>query len=300
MDGIPNEIAVAILDKIPATYVEISPSGRGLHIFLRGAIPRGGNKNSESGVEMYSSKRYFTVTGNRWKDCADEIAVDNGCIKWIFDTYIKPKSAEKLNNPAANQGFSTLTDEQVLEAAREARDAVLFGKLWRGEWSGKYKSQSEADFALCCKLAFWCNHDLKQMDRLFRKSDLFREKWTANHNAEGETYGETTLRRACEKTPETYNPKQKKNVAVFEQDGCYYCKHKDSVKQLSNFIIIPIDMVKSDEEAQLVADFIIDDGEKIRRTFMASDFASLAKFKTAMNNNSISICYSARMASWRF
>ena len=63
-DGTFTETAQAILDKYPS-YTEISPSGAGLHIFYRGEMPGKGNKNSTTGVEMYASARYFTMTGNR-------------------------------------------------------------------------------------------------------------------------------------------------------------------------------------------------------------------------------------------
>lgn len=51
-------------------YVEISPSGTGLHIITRGKLPGPGGKRSveEGGkvvgaVEMYDRERFFTVTG---------------------------------------------------------------------------------------------------------------------------------------------------------------------------------------------------------------------------------------------
>lgn len=42
-------------------YTEVSPSGRGIHIYVKGDVPskRGG------GIEVYSMKRFFTVTGVR-------------------------------------------------------------------------------------------------------------------------------------------------------------------------------------------------------------------------------------------
>ena len=42
VDGALNETAAAILEKLPPTYIEVSPSGTGLHIFLRGTMPEGG------------------------------------------------------------------------------------------------------------------------------------------------------------------------------------------------------------------------------------------------------------------
>jgi putative DNA primase/helicase len=45
------------------SYVEISPSGRGLHIIVRGKLPPG--RRRKGPIEMYDSGRYFTMTGNR-------------------------------------------------------------------------------------------------------------------------------------------------------------------------------------------------------------------------------------------
>ena len=72
-DGSFNDTASAILERFPS-YTEISPSGTGLHIFYRGAMPGKGNKNSASGVEMYAAARYFTMTGQRLEGTPEEIA----------------------------------------------------------------------------------------------------------------------------------------------------------------------------------------------------------------------------------
>jgi primase-polymerase (primpol)-like protein len=54
-------VAADILAHLPDTYIEYFPSGSGLHIFLRGTLSSGGNRNSKTGVEMYSKGRYFTI-----------------------------------------------------------------------------------------------------------------------------------------------------------------------------------------------------------------------------------------------
>ncbi len=41
---------------------------------------------------------------------------------------------------------------------------------------GHYTSQSEADLALCNFLAFWTGGDAARIDRLFRRSGLYRPK----------------------------------------------------------------------------------------------------------------------------
>ena len=48
--------------KALGSYTEISPSGKGLHIFCKGKLPP--ERRRIGNIEMYSSNRFFTVTGN--------------------------------------------------------------------------------------------------------------------------------------------------------------------------------------------------------------------------------------------
>jgi DNA-binding transcriptional LysR family regulator len=75
------------------------------------------------------------------------------------------------------QGSGTRnTLDTALKDAGKSRQKTKFLKLWKGDVRG-YISHSEADLALCSMLAFWCGGDTEQMDRLFRKSGLMRDKW---------------------------------------------------------------------------------------------------------------------------
>ncbi len=44
------------------SYVEVSPSGKGVHIFIRGELTSKEGKK-RGGIEAYSMKRFFTVSG---------------------------------------------------------------------------------------------------------------------------------------------------------------------------------------------------------------------------------------------
>lgn len=57
-DG-PTDFAAAVLASCHATYVEVSPSGTGLHIF--GLLAEGPGRKVP-GVEVYSRARFMTVT----------------------------------------------------------------------------------------------------------------------------------------------------------------------------------------------------------------------------------------------
>lgn len=67
VDGLPTEWARRVLDQCPPTYVEVSPSGSGLHIWGHGVVDRGRRLRVDDGtVECYSTARYITVTGHRF------------------------------------------------------------------------------------------------------------------------------------------------------------------------------------------------------------------------------------------
>jgi primase-polymerase (primpol)-like protein len=59
--------AMRIVNSLPQTYTEVSPSGKGLHIIGRGIV-YGGRRwvLPDGGVEIYGNGRYFTMTGKRF------------------------------------------------------------------------------------------------------------------------------------------------------------------------------------------------------------------------------------------
>lgn len=58
-----------ILDGCPPTFVEVSPSGDGLHIWGRGELERGRRmRQGGSSVEVYGQGRYVAMTGRRFEN----------------------------------------------------------------------------------------------------------------------------------------------------------------------------------------------------------------------------------------
>ena len=62
--GRPDARARAILARVPDAYVEVSPSGRGLHVW--GTAPEQPGRRHED-YEVYSVGRYITVTGTVYR-----------------------------------------------------------------------------------------------------------------------------------------------------------------------------------------------------------------------------------------
>jgi hypothetical protein len=70
-ETVPKPWARGIVARFYDTYTEISPSGRGLKLFVRARLPANvgkiiirEGKEAVGGVEMYGHARFFTVTGH--------------------------------------------------------------------------------------------------------------------------------------------------------------------------------------------------------------------------------------------
>jgi P4 family phage/plasmid primase-like protien len=159
------------------TYAEESVSGRGLHAIGRFSVPEGTN-NRTLGIEVYSQGRFFVVTGRRLEGSPAEVrgtqAAADVIYRRIKPAEPAPRHADGKARPLWSNG---LTDDEVLERARAAKNARKFNLLWDGDLAGK-DSDSEADAALLAMIAFWTGPDPVQMVRIFGLSKRAeRDKW---------------------------------------------------------------------------------------------------------------------------
>ncbi len=205
-DGVPNEMATDIINTMKS-YTELSPSGTGVRIIFKvddfnydESVYYIHNKHIK--LEIYVSgttSKFVTLTGNQINDYG--IANSHTALEEVLNTYMKRPSVVK--SKVESNRVSFLTDEEVIEKASNAKNGFKFQSLMAGEIP-EGKSHSEADMSLASYLAFWSNGDIEQMDRLFRKSGLMRDKWDRAQS--GSTYGEITLNKAVANATAFYTP----------------------------------------------------------------------------------------------
>ena len=181
------------------TFCEYSQSGTGLHLVVIGEVPRCFN-NRKKGVEMYDDGRFIAMTGNALAACEPSENPDG--ILYVFNKY-KTASADPVNQKIKTDTTTRRSDDWIIAHA-SARDKSKFPALFKGDWSA-YESRSEADLALCKILAFWTNNDPEAMDRIFRKSGLYRAKW------ERQNYSQPTINKAINTNNDTLEEFQKRS-----------------------------------------------------------------------------------------
>ena len=210
IDSETGEINSKALDIVAEmnSYTERSPSGTGIHIIYKGEVhsewkkKQGNALGENTDIEMYQTGRYFTVTGDVF-DKYDSVAERENEAGNVQNTYFTKKTVPKIQKTSFKP--LSLNDDEILNAARNSRNGMLFSELYAGNWQGRYESQSEADMAFCSMLAFWFQKDAEKMDAIFRRSGLMRDKW--NRETGNSTYSAITLQRAIDGCTNVYAPK---------------------------------------------------------------------------------------------
>lgn len=181
------------------SYTEISQSGTGIHILVRGSLPQNKGVHAQR-VEMYNSGRYFALTGNTEAPRPIRPAQE------VIDAlYAETKKTPEREPTGEIRSESPLPNAAaIIEKARRAKNGALFETLFSGDTCGYADDRSRADAALCDILAFWTK-DPELIDAVFRQSGLMRDKWDEMHGSQ--TYGAMTIADAMERVQQTYGDK---------------------------------------------------------------------------------------------
>jgi putative DNA primase/helicase len=193
------------------SYTEVSPSGCGVKVFILGRKPEGASCKSKAiegfkETEVYDQERFFTLTGRHLAGTPSVIEERQVELEALCARLWPKKRPRQTLASAAAAGYDG-DDEALIEQAGAAKNGDRFKRLWSGDISMHGDDHSAADQALCNVLAFWTGRDADRMDRLFRRSGLFRDKWDERRG--DRTYGQMTIECAIADCTEVYSPGRK-------------------------------------------------------------------------------------------
>lgn len=74
--------AADLLDTLPRTFIEVSQSGTGLHVWGRGNVKHGRRiaMPNDTGLEVYGDRRYIAMTGKAWRNSPSVLADLSGVL----------------------------------------------------------------------------------------------------------------------------------------------------------------------------------------------------------------------------
>ncbi len=160
-----------LVDRCPS-YVELSPSGTGVHMYVKGKWKEpGGRKNNRLGngiaIEVYPKARFFTVTGNAF-GAVRPLAEGQELLDSIYDQYFATDKETETLVPARLEdlGIEPEYVKRLKERLKNSRGWLSL--LWNGQHTKE--SESEADMALLCRLLIICDGDEEDAKKLFMAS----------------------------------------------------------------------------------------------------------------------------------
>jgi hypothetical protein len=137
-DGSVDQWARDLLDRMNS-YSEISPSGTGVHVFLKGMLPEGAKNTNDqmkdkNRVEVFVNKHHITITGNRLKSYPATIEDRSEIIAAIYNEVLEVKAsnnAEKKKSKIAKKRIiydaRAEAKKKYVAAAIEDEIAILKG-----------------------------------------------------------------------------------------------------------------------------------------------------------------------------
>lgn len=210
IDDIPDEL-MQIMNE---GYAEVSPSKRGIHVWMQAAVPEdaGKKRRTKSGdeIELFSNTGWLTMTGDRLNP------MDIEPKQFVVDGIISRYGFIKQKTPAPAPQLQTytpptdLSESELIEKMLASKQGDIIERLLQGDTSLHDNDHSSADLALCSYLAFWTNKDAGMIDSIFRSSGLYRDKW--DRQTGNSTYGQMTITEAVNSVAEGYTGSAKKEA----------------------------------------------------------------------------------------
>jgi len=168
-----STLAVSVLGSdLGDTYAEVSISGTGVKAIGYGAKPGERCRRNGLELEVYDHARMFALTGQRLDTAPLAIIDCQDAINHIYTAaFGQPAPAP---NPVAPAFVTDDDDRTVIDWLTTYNPK--FAPLWAGDTGAYSGDASAADLSLCSLLAYRTG-DENRVDRLFRMSALYRQKW---------------------------------------------------------------------------------------------------------------------------
>lgn len=216
-----SPVAQQMLAAFPGAAVEVSSSGKGLHIFGSGQVPPHSCTAKAWGLEFYTSGRFAALTGT---NAIGSAATDHtSMLAALVQTYFQPREGgtpEDWTDGPCEGWRGPADDADLIRRALRSQgasavfgNAASFADLWTADVERLAKAYpdplraydaSAADAALAQHLAFWTGKDCARMLRLMQSSALARDKWARDDYMARTIQGATARQRDVlqDKAPE--------------------------------------------------------------------------------------------------
>ena len=169
LDNVSDDMREMFCKDFSDTYIEISQSGKGIHIFAKGKIEDNFN-NQISKVEMYQLNRCIAMTGNRVSDAFNKVIDKQKEIDKYHELFASKRSIREQIKVYQSQEYSLPDSSIIIETM------CKYNTKARGLFDGTMLSgdASKDDFLLLLFLNSYTHGNEDLMKDIFLRSALNR------------------------------------------------------------------------------------------------------------------------------
>ncbi|ERT56267.1 primase-polymerase (primpol)-like protein [Peptoniphilus koenoeneniae] len=172
LDSVDNKKQDMFINDFNGTYVEISQSGMGIHIFAKGEIEKNFNNQLEK-VEMYQENRCIAMTSNIYKFndfIAEKVLLKQKELDKYYKLFSPKRSVREIIRKYQEAAECVPDSNTVIEMM------CRYNAMVRALFEGSYTSgdASKDDFSLLLFLNSFTHGNAEMMKELFLKSALNR------------------------------------------------------------------------------------------------------------------------------
>lgn len=132
-DGQLRPWACRIVEKFADTYMEVSPSGRGIKIIANGKLSGKGHRQAyldsdgtvDHAIEMYDRVRFFTLTAKPWREAPSQIEEHQQDVTKLYEFIQRDPSKANAN------GIERSPQDKILKGTRHNSLVSLAGTMRR-------------------------------------------------------------------------------------------------------------------------------------------------------------------------
>ena len=232
-----SDLAKLLLNKLKGAAVEVSRSGRGLHIIGTAEAFEHGCRNDDLGLELYTRKRFVALTGIHAS--GDSSFNLTHAVREIAATYFagtpgvsqdpgwwSEEASEDWDGPTNDGDLIRMALASQSNKSKFGQESVRFADLWDNNEQLLAKfyppndadvyNRSSVDAALAQHLAFWTGKNASRIEGLMRQSKLVRDKW------DRADYLPRTIRGACGKCTAVLRLTRTPQDTTIAEDGQEY------------------------------------------------------------------------------
>ncbi|QYW02530.1 DNA primase [Stenotrophomonas phage Silvanus] len=222
-DAVQNGVllpkAAELVGRFPGAMVEYSSSYRGLHVIGSGPVPPHRTKPPKETARHLAPLKLEFYNEGRGIAFGFALAQATGSADTLHDTtalineffpYSEKKEGSSERRP---EWRGPEDDDELIARFLSARmgAGVMFGNKASLPqlWAGDAEKTNDNDMSLAAHLAFWTGCDGDRIERLMRRSGMYREKWDTHR-----TYlRQLTINNACASCERVYVEPQQTALA---------------------------------------------------------------------------------------